>query len=134
MKARDVPQENSAHYEGHQRACYALDDQGRYTVVPSNGWETERVVNQLAIADLRAALDATRDRALAGLASPLEYHMQRCQMTVPMLAANAGLWGLRVRWHLRPAVFARLAPALLARYAEALRMSVADLKRIPETP
>jgi hypothetical protein len=134
MKARDVPQDNSRHYEGRRRACYALDEHGRYTVVPSNGWETERVVNQLAIADLQSALEETRRRALAGLVSPLAFHMQRCQMTVPMLAANTGLWRLRVRWHLRPAVFARLAPELLARYAGALRMSVAGLKQVPEAP
>jgi hypothetical protein len=134
MKAKDVPQENSAHYQGHQRACYALDDQGRYTVVASNGWETEQIVNQLAVGDLRRALEETRQRALAGQASALEYHMQRCQMTPAMLAADAGLWRWRVRRHLKPAVFARLPATMLERYAHALRMSVEELLRVPNEP
>jgi hypothetical protein len=134
MKAKDVPQENSAHYQGHQRACYALDDQGRYTVVASNGWEAEQIVNQLAIGDLRHALEETRQRALAGETSALEYHMQRCQMTQAMLAADTGLWRWRVRRHLKPQVFARLPARMLALYAHALRMSVEELLRVPSEP
>jgi len=133
MKAKDVPQDDSI-LEGHRRACYALDDSGHYTVVPSRGWEVEKVVNGVAVADLREELELVRQRALAGLTSPLEYHMQRCQMTPALLAANTGIWSWRVRRHLRPNIFPTLKPALLARYAAALRLTVDELKRVPSQP
>jgi hypothetical protein len=133
MRIKDVPQDESI-LEGHQRACYAIDDNGRYKVVPSKGWEVETIVNGQAVTALREELEDTRRRVLAGLASPLEYHMQRCQMTPAMLAANAGLWAWRVRRHLKPAVFATLNQKLLARYADTLRMTVDDLKRVPIEP
>lgn len=133
MRVKDVPQDESI-LEGHQRACYAVDDQGRYTVVPSKGWDVEKVVNGQAVDELHDALEQTRRRVLAGRASALEFHMQRCQMDPSMLAANTGIWGWRVRRHLKPAVFAALDDALLARYADALRISVADLKLIPTEP
>jgi hypothetical protein len=130
MRAKDVPQDESI-LEGHQRACYAVDADGRYTVVASKGWEVEKIVNQQAVAELRAQLEQTRQRVLQGAASALEYHMQRCQMTPSMLAANVGLWAWRVRRHLKPKVFAKLDAALLARYADALRVGVNDLRQVP---
>jgi len=129
MKTRDVPQEDSI-LEGHKRACYAVDEGGRYRIVASRGWEVEKIVNQLAVGDLRRALEATRQRVLSGHASALEYHMQRCQMDVPMLAANAGLWRWRVKRHLRPDIFAQLPAASLQRYADALRVSVEELRHV----
>jgi hypothetical protein len=133
MRIKDVPQDDSI-LEGHKRACYAVDDSGRYIVVPSKGWEVEKVVNSQAVGDLREQLEQTRLRVLAGQASPLEYHMRRCQMDAAMLAANTGIWTWRVRRHLRPITFATLPLSLLTRYADALRMSVDDLKRIPTEP
>lgn len=133
MKAKDVPQEDSI-LEGHRRACYAVDDSGHYTVVASKGWEVEKIVNGVAVADLRDELEQVRQRVLAGNTSSLEYHMQRCQMTPAMLAANTGIWTWRVRRHLKPAVFVTLKPELLARYAEALRLAVDQLTRVPTEP
>jgi hypothetical protein len=131
MKARDVPQDDDAMFAGRHRACYAVDDNGRYTVVASKGWEVETIVNGLANAELRAALEQLRQRVLRGEASALEFHMQRCQMTPAMLAANSGIWTWRVRRHLRPKIFAHLKPALLARYADALRVTRDELQQVP---
>jgi hypothetical protein len=133
MKAKDVPQEDSI-LEGHKRACYAVDESGHYQVVASRGWEVEKICNQVAVGDLRRALEDTRLRAIAGKVSALEYHMQRCQMDASMLASNARLWRWRVQRHLRPDIFARLSIELLQRYADVLRVSVEELRRIPTEP
>lgn len=119
--------------EGHQRACYALGEDGRYTVVPSTGWEVEKITNAVAVDEIRATIEDARRRALRGEASALEYHMLRCQMTPAMLAANTGIWKWRVRRHLQPAVFARLSPTILSRYADALRMRPEELTQVPDT-
>lgn len=118
--------------EGERRACYAEDAHGRYVVVPSTGWEVEKIVNAQAVAEVRATIEAARARVLQGLRSPLEYHMACRQMTPALLAANVGVARLRVWWHLRPRPFARLPRALLARYAEALAMPVDELRRLPD--
>ena len=65
MKTTDVPQEQEKTIlAGYQRACYAVDEQGRYVVVGSVGWEVEQVVNGQANDEVRAAIAA--DPAFAG--------------------------------------------------------------------
>ncbi len=130
MKITEVPQEDSI-LEGHRRACYAEDEQGRYVIVQSRGWEVEKIVNAEATAEVRAALEQARRRVLTGHASALEYHRVRCQMSVGLLAANAGVWRFRVYRHLKPRVFSRLKPAVLRRYALALGISVEELQTVP---
>ena len=130
MKKSDVPQQQ-AMLAGYQRACYATDEQGRYVVVGSVGWEVENVVNAQANDEVRASIAAAQSRARRGEISPLAYHMARRQMDVAMLAAYSGFSRLRIRWHLRPKVFARLPEALLSRYAAALQVPAAELRSLP---
>jgi len=131
MKKADVPQEESM-LEGHQRACYALDEQGRYVVVGSTGWEVEKVVNSQANDEVRHAIVVALARVRAGSMSPLGYHMARRQMNVAMLSAYSGISRFRIRWHLRPGPFTRLTSALLQRYASALHLTADELSHVPE--
>jgi hypothetical protein len=131
MKKSDVPQEESM-LEGHQRACYALDEQGRYVMVGSIGWEVEKVVNDQANEEVRHAIVTALTRVRAGEISPLGYHMARRQMDAAMLSAYSGISRLRIRWHLRPGPFARLPEATLRCYAEALQLSTDELRKVPE--
>jgi hypothetical protein len=131
MKANEVPQDTT-YYEGKKRACYALNDEGKYIIVPSSGWRAEEVVNSLAVAELAARLEETRLDVLQGLKSPLVYHMEQRQMTPDILAKTAGICGFRVRRHFRPEVFARLKTSVIERYAQALALTVQELKRVPD--
>lgn len=131
MKTKDVPQEEETILAGHQRACYATDEQGRYVVVGSIGWGVEKIVNGQANDEVRDHIAATLARVRRGELSPLAYHMARRQMGVGMLAAYSGFWRLRVRWHLRPKVFARLAENILQRYAQALQVPLTELRTLP---
>ncbi|OGQ59308.1 MAG: hypothetical protein A3J24_00385 [Deltaproteobacteria bacterium RIFCSPLOWO2_02_FULL_53_8] len=133
MKAKEVPQEESV-LEGNRRACYAQDESGRYVVVPSKGWEVEKVINDQAHVAIDRPVEAARRSVIAGEASPLLYHMLRCQMSAGLLAATVGIWGWRVKRHLKPAPFASLNDEMLSRYADALGMSVAELKTVPSYP
>lgn len=130
MKKTEVPQEQ-AMLGDYQRACYATDEQGRYVVVGSKGWEVENVVNAQANDEVRAHIAATLARARRGEVSPLAYHMARRQMDAGLLAGYAGFSRLRIRWHLRPRVFARLPERILARYAAAMQIPVAELRALP---
>jgi len=133
MKADEVPQDDSV-LGDHRRAVYATDARGRYVAVASRGWEVEKIVNAQANEEIRATVEAARLRVRAGRASALEYYMLRAQMTPGLLASYAGLASLRVRWHLRPAVFRRLPTALLRRYADALGIDVETLRVVPDRP
>jgi hypothetical protein len=130
MKANEVPQDIT-YYEGKKRACYALNDEGKYIIVPSSGWCTEEIVNGLAVAELAAKLEKTRQEVLKGLKSPLVYHMEQRQMTLDILAKTAGMCRFRVRRHFHPEVFARLNGAILKRYAQALALNIQELKSVP---
>lgn len=131
MDVREVPQEGNVTLEGHRKAVYARDAGGRIVAVGSAGWEAEEIVTLQAVEVLRQQADAARDRALAGLASPLECWMYTRRMDLPLLAQATGVWQWRVRRHFRPEVFARLSERWLQRYAEALGVSVAELRTLP---
>jgi hypothetical protein len=131
MKVYEVPQDTTF-YEGKKRACYALNDQGKYVIVPSSGWSAEEVVNGLAVAELEVKLEQTRQEVMKGLKSALVYHMEKRQMTPEILAKTAGMLSFRVRRHFRPEVFSRLKPSILERYAQALALTVQELQRVPE--
>jgi hypothetical protein len=130
MKANEVPQDIT-YYEGVKRACYALNDEGKYVIVTSTGWSAEEVVNGLAVDDLAAALEETRKAVLAGLKSPLCYHMERRQMNPEILAKTARIATFRVKRHFRPEIYARLKPSILDRYAKALAVTLEELKAVP---
>lgn len=130
MKIKEVPQDIT-YYEGERRACYALNDEGKYVIVISSGWNEEAVVNSLAFDELAAHLEKTRKEVLAGIRSPLYYHMESRQMNSRILAKTAGIAVFRVKRHFHPEIFARLKPSLLASYAKALALSLEELKTVP---
>ena len=132
MKVNEVPQDDTTYYQGEKRACYALNKDGKYVIVPSSGWSAEEVVNGLAVAELAAKLEETRQEVLNGLKSSLAYHMEFRQMTPDILAKTAGMSGFRVHRHFRPEVFNRLKSTVLERYARALALSVEELKSVPD--
>lgn len=132
MKANEVPQDGTYYYEGKKRACYALNEEGKYIIVPSNGWSAEEVVNGLAVDDMAASLEETRKAVIAGMKSPLCYHMERRQMIPEILAKTAGIAGFRVKRHLRPEIFRQLKESVLDRYAKALAVTLEELKTVPQ--
>lgn len=131
MKVNEVPQDIT-YYEGVKRACFALNDEGKYVVVTSIGWDDEAVVNGLAVDDLAATLEDTRKAVLAGVKSPLCYHMERRQMNPDILAKTAGIATFRVKRHFRPEIFAKLKLSVLDRYAQALAITKQELIAVPQ--
>jgi len=133
MKTKDVPQDlEHSYYAGHQRACYAVDENGRYTVVGSKGWDAENIVNGEANAEVRAGIRAALKRARRGEVSPLAVHMARAQMSKGLLAAYAGVSRWKVWWHLRPGAFMSMSERDAERYARAMRITVNELRSLPD--
>ena len=120
MRVDDVPQDPGSCLAGHEKLNYAVDAQGRYTGVPTIGWEAEIAATEVGTRATAAAIAAAWTAAREGRTSPLGYHMAVAQMDAAQLAMDCGTWAWRVRWHRRPGSFAALSPAQLARYADAL--------------
>lgn len=129
MLDSEVPQEGNSTLGGHRKAMYARGADGKLHIVQSAGWEVEEIVTKQAVDDLLRLTEEARQRVLAGLTSPLEYHMYRVRMDVPLLAQASGIWQWRIRRHFRPAIFAGLSASLLATYADAMGMAVEQLKK-----
>lgn len=120
--------------DGRHEVCYAVDDQGRYTLAPSAGWEPKNVANDQAWSQIHQRVSAVIGQIKAGRRSPLAYHMAHHQMSLGLLARYVRLSRLRVWSHLRPWGYARLTPALRHRYAEIFAMETAALDRVPDKP
>ena len=129
MLDSEVPQEGNSTLGGHRKAMYARGADGKLHIVQSAGWEVEEIVTKQAVDDLLRLTENARQRVLAGQTSPLEYHMYRVRMDVPLLAQASGIWQWRIRRHFRPAVFAGLSASLLTTYADAMGMTVDQLKK-----
>ncbi len=127
MRTDEVPQEGSTILAGARKAMYALDPDGRYQVVPSNGWQVEETVTAMAVAAYAEAAADALQRVRAGRASPIEYLMYRHRLDHPTLAQETGLWQWQVKRHCRPGPFARLGERTLRRYAEVFGMGVDEL-------
>jgi len=131
MRDNEVPQDNNVTLAGERKAIYALNGDGEYTIVGSTGSKVEETVTVQAINELLRLRDECRDHVEAGLASTLEYHMYACRMDLITLAQSVGMFGWRVRRHLKPSVFARLNQKTLALYADALGISTEALQFLP---
>lgn len=133
MRRQDVPQDKAILGRWHE-ICYALDDDGRYVLAPSAGWDPANVANlqawEAVAEEVAQAIEAVR----GGAASPLAFHMARCQMDLGLLASYVHLARWRVKRHLRPGVYARLRPELRERYAQVFGVGAEDLDFIPEKP
>jgi hypothetical protein len=134
VKVDEVPQDPGSCLGGHEKLNYAVDAQGRYTGVPTIGWEAEISATEVGTRATAAAITAAWNAARAGSTSPLGYHMAVAQMDPAQLAMDCGTWAWRVRWHLRPGSFAALSPAQLARYADALGITPEALCTLPDAP
>lgn len=133
MKIDDVPQDRGMITDDRREVCYAVDDDGRYVMTGSAGWEPKNIANRQAWQLIDIAASKALDKVRAGKASPLAYHMANHQMSMGLLAKYAGINRLKVWLHLRPGPFARLTPEMLDRYADAFGMPVSELKSVPDT-
>jgi hypothetical protein len=133
LKSEDVPQDKALFGEWHE-ICYALDRDGNYVLAPSAGWDPANVANLQAWEAIAEDIGRAMKAVWAGEASPLAFHLARCQMDVGLLASYVQLARWRVKRHLRPKVYARLKPDLRERYARVFDVTAETLDSLPDKP
>lgn len=131
MDIKNVPQDHISTYADNKKAIYATDEQGKYGVIASSGWDVEEEATKQALDELQRQADAAYAEVKEGKKSALYYHMYAQRMDPVVLAQSVGMFQWRVKRHFKPAVFAKLSDSLLERYSEALGVSIEDLKKLP---
>jgi hypothetical protein len=132
MEQRKVPQHNISTYANNKKAMYATDENGKYCVVASSGWDVEEAVTKQALRELQRLASEAHSRVSSGEASPLYYHMYARRMDPQILSESTGIYKWRIKRHFKPAVFAGLSEKIYRRYAEALGISIETLCKLPE--
>jgi len=128
MKDKEVPQDNEGLLEGKLReVCYAVDDNGNYVTVLSTGWMPKNAALKQAWADVNDKIEETKQNVSAGKLSPLAYYMEKNIMNLRLLSQYAGIPKWKVKRHLKPRVFQKLADETLGKYARALDITIDEL-------
>jgi hypothetical protein len=133
MLKDEVPQDKDV-LGDEREVCYALDENGRYVLAESAGWEPANIANSQAWEAIRSDVVDVLAKIRAGALSPLAYHMAANQMDEKLLAEYAGLFRWQVRRHLRPGPFAKMSPKLKERYAALFGITQEELATIPADP
>ena len=116
MTINEVPQDLKYMAGGVIRdVAYAVDEDGRYQSVVSDGWAVKNDVLDLVWDDIRASCEAIREQVLRHEASPLAYHMTKNLQDVSMLAAYADIPKRKVKKHLTYDAFMQLDDPTLER-------------------
>ncbi|MCP4681114.1 MAG: hypothetical protein GY864_02130 [Desulfobacterales bacterium] len=132
MKKEDVPQDAGISGNYGKEICYAVDNDGHYSLVPSLGWEPKNIANSQAWELIEQEVKNVIKRIKIGKLSPIAYHMKKNQMDIKLMAKYIQLSRFRVRRHLKPSVFRRLGNDILMRYANIFEISVDQLSQVPE--
>lgn len=128
MKEEDVPQDKTFLSKSVIREmCYAVDKEGKYTTVVSEGWEPKDIALQNSIQLVKDRTEAARIEFINGKASPLVYFMEKSRMDIGILSSYVGLWKWQIKRHFKPAIFKKLNDKTLAKYADVFEISVDEL-------
>jgi len=133
MDKKEVPQDEGLTEGRFDDICYALDENGNYTVVPTTGWQPKTDAMLQAWDVIHEKVEQVRQRVLSGELSPIAYYMEKNIMDVKLLADYANLPKRKVRKHLKPEYFNKIDDKVLGRYAETFGISVDMLRNFRET-
>ncbi|MCK9154861.1 MAG: hypothetical protein M0P12_01975 [Paludibacteraceae bacterium] len=133
MKVEDVPQDLKYFKDTVMRdVTYAVDKDGNYTSVMSDGWSVKNDALDITLEDINEECEAIRQRVLAGETSLLEYHAAKNFMAVDLLSDYTGFSKRTIRKHFDPNTFSQLDGETLNKYADVLRITVEELKSVPK--
>ena len=133
MKVNEVPQDKGMITDERREICYAVDENGRYVLAESAGWQPKNIANNQAWGIISEQISQTLKKIKAGKLSPLAFYMVKNQMNISLLSKYAGFNRWRVKRHLKPGVFKRLESSVLKQYADVFEIDIEDLSKIPET-
>ena len=108
-----------------QKLYYSFD--GKEWV---NKWEVNEAASRMIQTIHLQELEPVRNQVLAGLLSPLDYHIQSKTFTISLLSSYTGISKRHIKKHLEPKNFNQLDEETLKKYASAFGISVEELKKV----
>jgi hypothetical protein len=135
MNVNEVPQDpRDLKHDGKiRKVVYAVDKDGKYTSVNSEGWEPENFAMKQAWEDIDETLAETEAKVRAGELSPVVYYMQKNLMDIALLARYAGKWKWQIKRHFKPQVFNKLDAAMISKYARIFNVTTDELINFGKT-
>ena len=133
MRSKEIPQDHDSFYDGALRACYAIDDEGRYVMATSRGWHVETLATRQAVEDLERKLEQISAGRGARRVEPacVSHGIQNDDRPDPGAKRSVSCCGGSAGISSHPySVDSRAS--ILERYAEQLDLSVAQLRRVPD--
>jgi hypothetical protein len=127
MKVNEVPQDGMCVIETTM-VRYAVNEEGKFEAVPSNGWEPGFHAMTNFQDEMRELTARARERVKNNQCSPLEYFMYNAVFDVDALAQYMGISKRIVRKHLTLKGFDKLNEDLLRRYAHVLHTDVETIR------
>ena len=133
MKTEDVPQD-LLYFKNNviRDVMYAVDENGHYTSVVSDGWSVKNEALSTVWEDIREQCEEIRRQVLAKEVSPLAYHIKKSLLDIGLLSAYAEIPKRKIRKHLQYNEFMKLDEHTLQQYADAMRITVNELKQVDE--
>jgi hypothetical protein len=122
-----ITTDNDLIYKYNRELFYHFDKEKGFTQKVDYQNPDNQIIIKQSWDAAEQRLEEARQRVIAGIASPVAYHMERILMEVPMLAAYMELPKWRVKRHLKPRVFKKLKTAHLEKYASIFEITVDEL-------
>ncbi len=133
MRKTEVPQDQISTYANNKKAIYAVDESGKYNIVPSSGWSVEEEATKQALEELRGLSADALEQVKAGKKSTLFYHMYAKRMDLQILSDSTGFFKWTIKLDFNPIKFAKIKSSRLATYADVLGVQTDELQRLPQT-
>ena len=128
MKKKEVPQDEGLTEGLFEDICYAVDENGKYSVVPTSGWQPKTDALLQAWELIHEKVEAVRQKVIQGELSPIAYYMEKNLMAVGMLAKYLDLPKRKVRKHLKPSRYLELDEETLSKYADIFGITLETLR------
>ncbi len=127
MKKINIPQEENSTLAGQKKVMYAPNTDGKFERF-NYGSGVEEYATKLAVQEYEVLKKRAIMRIKENIASPIEYYMYQNRMDLKTLSSAVGMFGFRVKRHLKADVFKNLSVKILDKYAQAFDIEVEELK------
>jgi len=127
MKKINIPQEQNSTLDGQQKVMYAPNDNGEFEKF-NYGSDVEEYATKLAVEEYELLMKESLQNIKNNISSPIEYFMYKNRMDIPTLTSIVGMFGFRVKRHLRADIYKKLNDKILNKYAIAFQIDLEELK------
>lgn len=129
-ESREQSEENKRYSFSTREMLYSFDKDAGFVPTASYMLEHTRELIQQDWDVVEERLAEIREEVLAGKASPIKYHMERCRMDPAILGGYMGIAAWRVRRHFKPRVYKKLKDSLINEYARVFRIQPQELGNV----